>query len=168
MKSYENYPRSTVAVSNAQALLTYVLGAYIALFFGTLWAAAYLAFCAYLEYKLLSGGCTNCYYYGKTCAFGRGRLSAMLFKKGNAKKFNQRKFTWADLLPSLLVSIAPVLAGAYLLITSFRWDVLAATAALVLLFSAGNSYVRGSLACKFCKQRQLGCPAEKLFRQGRK
>jgi len=37
-----------------------------------------------------------------------------------------------------------------------------------LLFSVGNSYVRGSLACKFCRQRQLGCPAEKMFRQGKK
>ncbi|MFH1684097.1 MAG: hypothetical protein ABIA67_04360 [Candidatus Margulisiibacteriota bacterium] len=24
-------------------------------------------------------------------------------------------------------------------------------------------YLRGSLACKFCKQRELGCPAEQLF-----
>jgi hypothetical protein len=23
--------------------------------------------------------------------------------------------------------------------------------------------VRGQLACKYCKQRELGCPAEQLF-----
>jgi len=34
---------------------------------------------------------------------------------------------------------------------------------LILLTSAGNSYIRGSLACKYCQQRELGCPAEKLF-----
>ena len=168
MGTYEDYPCSTVAVSNAQTLLTYLLGAYLVSFYGVLWAGLYVAFCIYLEYRLLSQSCVNCHYYGKTCAFGRGRLSALLFHRGSARKFSQRKFSWADLLPSLLVSIVPVLAGAFLLLSGFRWDVLLAIALLVLFFTAGNSYVRGSLACKFCRQRKLGCPAEKLFRQGKK
>ncbi len=168
MKTYDDYPCSTVAVCNAQTLLTYLLGAYLVSFYGALWAVLYIAFCIYLEYALLSKSCTNCYYYGKTCAFGRGRISALLFKKGSARKFLQRKFSWTDLLPSLLASIVPVLAGAFLLFSGFRWDILLAIALLALLFTVGNNYVRGSLACKFCKQRKLGCPAEKAFRQAKK
>ena len=34
---------------------------------------------------------------------------------------------------------------------------------IILLTTLGNAIVRGSLACKHCMQRELGCPAEKLF-----
>jgi hypothetical protein len=38
---------------------------------------------------------------------------------------------------------------------------------LVLLSTIGNSFVRGSLACRYCKQRDLGCPAEQLFNKNK-
>ncbi|MGC9363291.1 MAG: hypothetical protein ACP5FZ_01840 [Fidelibacterota bacterium] len=41
--------------------------------------------------------------------------------------------------------------------------ILAALIVIILLASTGNSFVRGSLICKYCRQRALGCPAEKLF-----
>jgi hypothetical protein len=34
---------------------------------------------------------------------------------------------------------------------------------LVFLSLAGNAIIRGSFACKYCRQREIGCPAEKLF-----
>jgi len=34
---------------------------------------------------------------------------------------------------------------------------------LLLLATAGKGAVRSSLACKRCRQRELGCPAERLF-----
>jgi hypothetical protein len=112
--------------------------------------------------------CTNCYYYGRLCAFGKGKLSAIFFKKGNAKKFTQCKITWKDLIPDFLVSIIPSLAGIWLLIIHFNFLILSSVIWLVLLTSAGNSFIRGSLACKHCKQREIGCPAEKLFKKANK
>jgi F0F1-type ATP synthase membrane subunit c/vacuolar-type H+-ATPase subunit K len=34
---------------------------------------------------------------------------------------------------------------------------------LVGLTTIGNGYIRGNLTCKYCKQREIGCPAEQLF-----
>jgi len=35
--------------------------------------------------------------------------------------------------------------------------------ALVMLSFVGNAVIRGSFACKYCRQREIGCPASRLF-----
>jgi hypothetical protein len=37
-----------------------------------------------------------------------------------------------------------------------------------MLSMGGNAMLRGSLACKYCKQKELGCKAEQLFNKGKK
>ncbi|MFC1787240.1 hypothetical protein ACFLY8_04345 [Halobacteriota archaeon] len=112
--------------------------------------------------------CVNCYYYGKYCAFGKGKLSYLLFKKGDSKRFIQDEITWKDILPDFMVSIIPMLVGIVILIIDFNWFVLTMIAILALLTFVGNATVRGSLACKYCKQREIGCPAEQLFDRTKK
>ena len=90
-------------------------------------------------------------------------MSSLLFKKANPQKFAKDKITWKDILPDFLVSIIPIVIGIVLLILKFNWLILILIVLLVILTSAGNGFVRGSLACKFCKQREIGCPAEQLF-----
>lgn len=34
---------------------------------------------------------------------------------------------------------------------------------LMVLSTTGNAFIRGTFACQYCKQRDLGCPAEQLF-----
>jgi hypothetical protein len=67
------------------------------------------------------------------------------------------------MLPDLLISLAPLITAIVLMIIEF--DILLLFAALIILASTtlGNGYIRGTLTCKYCKQRELGCPAEKLF-----
>jgi len=36
-------------------------------------------------------------------------------------------------------------------------------AILLVLSFGGNAFIRGSFACNYCKQKEIGCPAEKLF-----
>jgi hypothetical protein len=50
-----------------------------------------------------------------------------------------------------------------LLIQEFTWIVLSLIIALFLLGFFGNALVRGQLACRYCKQREIGCPAEQVF-----
>ena len=90
-------------------------------------------------------------------------ISSLFFKKGNSHKFIKDKITWKDILPDFLVSIIPMVVGMVLLILKFNWLILSLIILLVILTSVGNGFVRGSLACKFCKQREIGCPAEQLF-----
>lgn len=168
LETYKNYPCSTIIVSNVVATGIYFIGLYIIYQIGVIWLLFYLFFMLGLETRLMKKGCVDCYYYGKLCAFGRGKLSSIFFKKGNSKRFAKHKFTLKDILPDFLVSIIPLVLGTALLIIRFNWLILVLITTLVLLTSLGNGFVRGSLACKFCKQREIGCPAEQLFNKNRK
>jgi hypothetical protein len=164
----ENYPISIVIGSNLLSFLIYGIGVYILFKFGILWVICYAGFILILEFRLLSGHCVDCYYYGKTCAFGKGRLSSLFFQKGQMEQFNQKKIKWKDIVPDFLVFIIPVLAGIILLIQEFTWTVLILIIAIFLLGFLGNALVRGQLACRYCKQREIGCPAEQLFDKTKK
>jgi len=152
-----------VLASNLLQLSIYAIGAYIIALAGYAWLFLFLAYVVWLEVRLLKRSCVNCYYYGKRCAFGKGKLCSLFFRKGSAEKFAQDKITWKDILPDFMVSIIPFVLGIVLLVLKFDWMLLALVILLFLLASFGNGLVRGSLACKHCKQRELGCPAEQLF-----
>jgi len=159
----ENYPLSIVIGSNLVPILIYIIGVLLLSRFTLFWVLGYVIFILLLEFRLLSGHCVDCYYYGKTCAFGKGRLSALLFARGNPKNFTGMTLTWQDVVPDFLVFMIPVLAGIVLLLQKFSWTVLALVIALLLLGFLGNALVRVRLACRYCKQREIGCPAEQLF-----
>ena len=128
----------------------------------------YVIFILALEFRLLGSHCVNCYYYGKTCAFGKGRLSALFFTKGSPERFNEKPITWKDIVPDFLTFLIPMIAGIILLVQQFSWTVLILVIALFLLGFIGNALVRGKLACKYCIQRSVGCPAERLFDKTKK
>ncbi|MEW6515360.1 MAG: hypothetical protein AB1439_00460 [candidate division FCPU426 bacterium] len=160
---FDRYPAGIVAVSAAQALLIYLAGAGIMARAGLAAAGIYIAFCLWCEYRVLSGSCVHCAYYGKPCAFGRGLLSSWLFKQGDPARFNARQITWAAMVPDLLISLAPLAVGVFFLVTAFSWLLLGLVAALVILAFPVTGLIRSQWACAHCKQRLLGCPAEKLF-----
>jgi hypothetical protein len=160
---HEHYPAVIVIISNLVSLLIYVIGAYILYRISLILAIVYVIFILILEFRLLGRHCVDCYYYGKTCAFGKGYLSSLLFPRGRPERFNQKKITWKDIVPDFLVFLIPVLAGILLLVQQFSWTVLCLIAALIFLGFFGNALVRGKLACRYCTQREIGCPAEKLF-----
>ncbi|MFA4833792.1 MAG: hypothetical protein WC619_03010 [Patescibacteria group bacterium] len=162
-KTYENYPGCIIFASNFVSIATYLIGAFIMAQIGLIWLVLYLLYIAGLEIRLMKWHCTSCYYYGKYCAFGKGKISSWFFKKGDPNNFLRNKITFKDILPDFLVSIIPLIAGLVLLISNFNWLILALIILLVILASAGSGFVRKNLACKFCKQREIGCPAEQLF-----
>jgi hypothetical protein len=160
---FEKYPLEIVLISNFVSIVVYLIGAFIVYQIGIIWLVLYLIFILVLEFRLMSRHCVDCYYYGKTCAFGKGRISGMFFKKGNRKSFCKGQMTWKDLIPDLLVSLIPMVVGIVLLVIDFSWSILGLIIALIVLTSVGNSFVRSRLACRYCKQRRIGCPAQKLF-----
>ena len=162
---YDTYPLWAVLVSNAVSVSTYAIGAFLMFQAGTFWLFLYLVFIAALEIRLLSGHCVDCTYYRKVCAFGKGKVSAFFFPRGDPGRFCGQKITWIDILPDFLVSLAPMGAGILLLIGRFDWLIFLLVVALFLLGFVGNGLVRALIACRFCRQRELGCPAEQLFRK---
>lgn len=166
-KYFEQYPCWILFLSNFVSVVIYIIGSCIIYQIGIIWLAVYLLYILFLEIRLMKRSCVNCYYYGKFCAFGRGKLSSLLFKKGDSKKFIQYQITWKDILPDFLVSIIPLLVGIILLITNFNFLLLLLIILLVALTSVGNGFIRRSLACYHCKQREIGCPADKVFNKAK-
>jgi len=156
-------PSWIVLISNLLAVSVYAIGIYIVSRFGVFIVVLYLLYIIWIEIRLLKGSCVDCYYYDKICAFGRGKLCSLFFKKGNPKKFVEKEIKKIDFVPDFLVFIIPMVFGIILLVTDFSWTILALLIILGILSFGGNAFVRGSLACKYCKQREIGCPALKVF-----
>jgi hypothetical protein len=163
---FESYPAWAVVLSNGLSLSIYALGGAILARLGWVFLVAYLVFLVYFEAKLLARSCVNCAYYGKVCFSGKGLVASWFFKRGDPSKFGAREFGWLSLLPDMLIVLIPLGAGVFLSIRRFDWSLLLLMVGLVVLAFPGNGIVRGKLACCHCRQRELGCPAEKLF-QGR-
>lgn len=168
LKTFKNYPYWIVIISNLAPIIIYLIGAYFIYQVGIVWLLLYLLYVLVLEIRLLKKSCVNCYYYGKFCAFGKGKISSLFFKKGDPQKFTSNKITWKNILSDLLVSVIPLVIGIVLLILDFSWLILSLIVLLIILASAGSGFIRSSLACKFCKQRELGCPAEQLLDKNKK
>ena len=162
-KSYEKFPIWIPLLAVVVALSIYAIGAYILAGFGIWLSILYLLYCLWVEISVLRGSCVHCYYYGKVCGLGKGKLCSLLFKRGEPQRFAERQVSWYQMLPDFMVSIIPAIGGIVLLVRDFSWLLLAMLAILVILSSGGNAVIRGSFACKYCKQREIGCPAQKLF-----
>lgn len=162
-KTYEDYPIWIVTLSNFVSISIYVLGFIITYRLGWIPSIIYLSFILALEFRLIRNHCTNCYYWGKTCGFGKGRISSLFFNKGDEMKFCNNVITWKYMIPDLLISLIPLVIGIILLIVKFEILLLFALVLLIALTTAGNGFIRSTLTCRYCKQRESGCPAEKLF-----
>ncbi|HIH01781.1 TPA: hypothetical protein HA259_06895 [Thermoplasmata archaeon] len=162
--AFDRYPVRTVLLSNLSVVAVWAIGAYLLwVALGVIGAVAFIIYCAVLEVNLLKKSCVNCYYYGRTCFSGRGRVCARLFKSGDPARFTAREISWKDIVPDLAVSFVPLICGIGLIVVDFSWLIVVLVLALLALSTAGNALIRGRLACKHCRQRLLGCPAEKLF-----
>ena len=165
---YDQYPVWMVLVSSLLSISIYLIGAVILSPIGLIWLILYLLFILLLELRLMRGHCVDCYYYGKTCGFAKGRLSCMVFPKGTPEHFSKMKITWKDIVPDFLVFIIPVLVGIALIIRTFSWILFLLIIALFILGFAGNAVVRGKIACRYCRQKEIGCPAQRLFERPEK
>jgi len=166
MKTFENYPTRIVILAVIFSIIIYAIGAYILLQLSVWLLILYLAYGVWCESRVLRKSCVNCYYYGKRCCFGRGRLCSLLFKKGNAKNFIKKKISWLDILPDFLVAIFPIIGAIILLIINFNLTILILLIVLIILFLGGTPVIRG-YSCKHCRQREIGCPATELFNKNK-
>lgn len=161
---YENFPAWIVLVCNLVSWSIYAVGAYI---LAALWIwllLPYLLYVLWLEVRLLQNACVDCAYYGKVCAFGKGKLCAQAFKRGDPRRFAEHEVTWAEMLPDFLVSLIPLGGGIALLVTEgWDWVIVGLLVVLLALAFVGMGFARGALACRYCRQREIGCRAYEMF-----
>ena len=162
-ETYERFPGRVVILTNALSVAIYALAAYLMARLGIAFAAVYLLYCLWVEFRVLTASCVHCYYYGKVCGFGKGKLCSWLFRRGDPRRFLEKEISWRGVAPDFLASILPLAVGVAVLVRSFSWSTLAVMILLLVLASAGTACARGCFACRYCRQREIGCPAEKLF-----
>ena len=86
-KSYENYPFLIPCFSILLSLLIYTIGACLLSSFGLLAVLLYLLFCFWFEYRVLGKSCRYCYYYGKLCGLGKGKLPLLDRSRSDRSEF---------------------------------------------------------------------------------
>ncbi len=163
IRTYENFPIRLVITAVMLYVSIYAIGAFIFAGFGTIAMALYLLYCLWNEFHIMKKSCADCYYYGKWCAFGKGKVAPLFFRRGDPQRFLTKSISRKELIPDMLVMIFPVVGGIVLLIRGFSWGIAIALAFLVALSFYGNYLVRSRFACSLCKQRELGCPPEQFF-----
>ena len=161
--TFERFPIGMVVLCNLVSLLIVGIGAYLFVGLSVWLLVPYLLYWLVMETRVLRRSCVNCAYYGKVCGFGKGKLCSMVFKKGDPKRFAEDSISWIAVLPDFLIFGFPLVGGIVSLIRDFSWPILILVVALVALSFVGNAVIRGSLACRHCRQREIGCPASRLF-----
>jgi hypothetical protein len=168
-KIYDKYPIWIVVLVNILMLAVYVAGAYIMLTLHWITGALYVIFLGFVEFTVYREGCRYCFYYGGGCAFGKGAIAALFYKKGDPKNFCKKKITFKDLIPQLLVVAIPLVVGIALLISrGFNLWILIALIYPVLSWFVLNPIIYGQLACPHCKQGSICCPALDFFSKKKK
>jgi len=162
-KSYENFPLWIPFIAILVSFISYSIGAVILSGFGIIFSILYLFYCLGAELLVIIRSCKDCWYYGKICGLGKGKIAPLFVKKGDTQKFAERDISLVHMIPDFLVVIFPLIGGIILLILDFSISILIMMIVLIILFFGGTSFIRGSFACKYCKQKEIGCPADKIF-----
>ncbi len=156
-KGLEKYPMSTVIFGNIIMILIIVVGAIAVWYLLDYWAWLYIAVSLIIVYVVLRKlVCKNCYYYDKWCALGWGRLSAMLFKKGEIDEFaNSPGLKYAPAVYGLMMFI-PIIAIIISIILVFDYTKVGILT-LLIIFSIYSAGIGRKSACSKCKMN-LVCP----------
>jgi hypothetical protein len=161
--AYDQFPMPLALFCVLGNLLIYIVGALLLAPLGKSFVALYILYCLGLEIRVLRISCRDCFYYGKLCAFGRGKMCSVLFKKGSPEKFMKKKISWSCLLPDFLASLIPLSIGGFFLAQHFSWLNLFLVVFLIFIAFPVTGFIRSSIACKHCKQKDLGCPSIIFF-----
>ena len=151
----EACPASTIVMTNVGVVLWIAVGAYLGYLLHPALGWGYLALAVLMVGLVLRKlVCPNCYYYGKWCGAGWGKLSALTFKKGELAAFAD--CTGARIAPAAWGSLAliPLVAGAAVLAVSPEQRTLAGPLlAAFFLYSLGQGSFIRKRTCAACKMR---------------
>lgn len=160
---FESYPLSWVVGQNLFFIIYFGIG-----FIGMLSLETYgvpsisliylLFLFIMLVFVLRKHLCTNCYYYGKRCNTGWGKLASYLFKeKSGDYKLGVKLagITW------MFAAVIPIIGMIFILLINFSNYILI----LLLLFIMLSflNFLVHSRSCSNCKMRDI-CPASMVKR----
>ena len=156
-KGLEEYPVAGAIIGNIVMMIWLALGAVACWFFHPLIGLIYLVLAFVMVYVVLRKlVCPNCYYHGRCCHIGWGKLSAFMFKKGNIEDFSSSIGLKVAPLSYGLLTLIPLI---FIVISIFQEFLISKLVVLVLLFAI--SFYSGTAgrkkACVVCKMKLI-CP----------
>lgn len=154
----ESYPMKIVCISASLTIISYLAGAFILYFFHPILSVFYLILAALTLVVSMKLRCTHCYYFGKYCNFGLGKLAQYFFSKGEPREFRDPKKVGITAILSFGTMLIPVFIGLLMLVTDLNLSNLGFLLGYILIGIAPNFLVRGNF-CDKCMQGQLGCPS---------
>ena len=156
-KGFEEFPKNYVMAENIFFILYFTIGCIgmlpLKIKGFPIVSFVYILFLAImLIFVLRKYLCTHCYYYGKRCSTGWGKLSALLFRRntGNYRLgVTLASITWgtATLLPILGILIGLFVNYSFLNLVLF----------FVFVIFSFVSFLIHRKACENCKMRLI-CP----------
>ncbi len=153
----EEHPKATIILANLVMLIWIASGTIACWFLHPLIAWIYLAVALTMVGVVLRKlVCINCYYYGKWCGTGWGKLAALLFKEGDMEKFSTS--SGVKLAPGVygLLSLIPIVLVVVAIIMEFTVPKIIVLAVL-LLVSVYSGFISRKKGCVNCKMK-LACP----------
>jgi hypothetical protein len=153
----EEYPKAAIILNNLVVILWIVLGAAACWFFHPFAGWLFLVLAITMVYGVLRKlVCTDCYYYGRWCSMGWGKLCALLFRQGDIERFGTGRGTRiSSLIYGILAAIPPVLVVISML-RGFSVPKLVILL-LLLLTLAYMGVISRRKSCEKCRVRFI-CP----------
>ena len=156
-RGIEESPISQIIFGNIMMLGWIALGTISCWFIQPVISWLYLSIALVMVFIVLRKlVCTNCYYYGKRCLVGWGKLSAMFFSQGNIERFSTCVGTKVAPLTYGLLTLIPLV----LCIVAIVQQVTPAKIVVLVLLLAISAY-SGSIgrkrSCAKCKMKLI-CP----------
>jgi len=152
---WHTYPAWVIVARWMVLLLAFALGIYILSDIKEALGIAYVVYSLLaLTLILPLSRCVNCFYYGRMCNTGWGKVAEYLFPKGDESRYVEH-YNFAILLH--LLWLIPLLAAFFHLLRERKLQAL-----LIFLFYLVillvEKMVLKTLSCKRCHQRNF-CPA---------
>jgi len=151
----DSYPKLVIVIRWIILGTIFALGVYI------LWGIREVLGLAYIIYSLVAltmilplSRCASCFYHGKSCNTGWGRVAAYLFPKGDESKYVEN-YSYSLFLH--LLWLIPLLGSLFQLARSRSLLALCLLGAYLFLLLV-EKIVLKKLACVRCHQREF-CPA---------
>jgi len=156
-KGLDEYSMVQAIFANIVMIIWIALGAVACWFFNSLLGLIYLVFALVMTYIVLRKlVCPNCFYHGKCCHMGWGKLSALLSKEGDIEDFSNSIGLKVAPLSYGLLTLIPLI---FIVISIFQEFLVSKLVVLVLLLAI--SFYSGTAgrkkACVVCKMKLI-CP----------
>ena len=153
----EQYPKSSAVIANLVMAALIALGTIACWFFSPVAAWIYLAIGVLMVWVVMRRlVCVNCYYYGKWCVTGWGKLAALFFKKGDIDKFSTSIGVKIAPIVYGLISAIPIILLIVAMVSQFSVPRIVVLVLLVGI-SAYSAVINRKKTCAKCKMRLI-CP----------